>query len=507
MKALYLFERPLGLFIALFLVNLSLYGQGTQGTEEGAEKNVINGYYDQAVFYDPVSKTPYIETYLSIDGRSLEYEPNEAGKPRSKVEVTVIVQKGDSIVDFDKTVNSGPASQDSGEVRNLIDVKRFPLKSGAYQIEAVLKDLNTDSVQEFAIRSEIGVPNYGMDSLLFSQVQLLESFERAEKQSVYTKSGMRLIPYVANYYPPKVKQLSFYVELYNTQKVLGDTGKFALRYYLYDRDRKKMMEDYHRIRIRGAQEVVPVMSKMNIEKLPTGNYDLVVEARSTENELISRRSTFIQRHGTQEVDEEELLSRQDDLDETFVKDMDHADSLRMYLRSLAPISDRVEEELITDQVEVMDLETMKRFMYGFWFERNRRDPGTEWRKYKALVDHVNREYSAAYKKGFQTDRGETVLKYGRPDQIVERKHKTHSYPYEIWQYYEIGKYSNKRFVFYNTDLATGDYDLLHSDMPGELRNRRWKRDLQDRQNVMDNVDQEGTFDHYGREVDDLFRNP
>ncbi|MFB6259078.1 MAG: GWxTD domain-containing protein [Flavobacteriales bacterium] len=155
----------------------------------------------------------------------------------------------------------------------------------------------------------------------------------------------------------------------------------------------------------------------------------------------------------------------------------------------------------------MNLSTMKQFFYSFWVTRNKRDPEKEWLAYKKLVDHVNEEYGGTYEKGFQTDRGRVMLQYGKPDRIVERKNKPHSYPYEIWQYYEIGNFTNKRFVFYDTDLSGNDYSLLHSDMPGEIRNRRWRRHLQDRQNVMDKVDEEGVRDHYGREVNDNFKNP
>jgi hypothetical protein len=139
--------------------------------------------------------------------------------------------------------------------------------------------------------------------------------------------------------------------------------------------------------------------------------------------------------------------------------------------------------------------------------RKEEEPAKAWRQHKRLVDRANEEYEGTYEHGFQTDRGRVMVQYGEPDRIQKRTNKAHSYPYEIWQYYEIGRFTNKRFVFYDPDLVGNDYRLLHSDMPGELRNRRWRRDLQDRQNVMDDVDEERPRDHYGREVDDLFRNP
>lgn len=478
-----------------------------QEKEEEPEEKQVTGYFDQGVFYSPGAGTPFFETYVRIDGSSLNYEKDANGVNRSKLEVTVIVKDEDSIVDFDKTLTEVPPPTDSSQLLDMVDVKRFALEPGYYGVKVQLKDLHADSVREFSIHSEVALPDHKMDSLLFSDIQLVSDFQKSTEQSAYTKSGIRLIPYAAHYFPPKVEELSFYSELYNSKELLGDTGKFVLRYYLYDRDRKKVMSDYHQQKLRKVEEVAPLMARMGIEELPTGNYDLVLEARDMDNELLTRRSTFIQRHGEKGVDEERLLKERDKLEDSFVSEMNDEDSLRMYIRSLAPVSNTIEKDLIRNQVEVMDMETMKRFMFGFWHERDPERPEQKWKEYKMRVDHVNDEYGGSYKLGFDTDRGRTVLKYGRPDQIVERKNKTHSYPYEIWQYYKIGNYNNKRFVFYNTDLSTQDYDLLHSDMPGELRNRRWRRDLQDRQNVMDDVDQEDVFDHYGREVDDIFRNP
>lgn len=508
-------EKVLAIIFFLIPVLCVQAQEGEERAKKGAEEErfkqntqderVINGYYDQAVFYHP-DKGPYLETYITIDGGSIRYKSGKDGQKRPKVQVTVIVQRGDSVVDFDKTLTKGPAlNEKQDKVRNLVDVKRFLLDSGIYQVKAELKDLNADTVRTFSIRSTVKVPEFQRDSLRFSGVQLIDRHEKSSEQNAYTKSGLRLIPYVVNVYPKQVDKLSFYTELYNSHRRFADTTNFVFRYYLYDRKREKLLENYHGASVQKPGRVKPFLKGWNIEELPAGNYDLVLEIRANGNKLMTRRSTLVQRDGPESAKKERLLRKP--VEETFVRNMNSRDSLRMYLRAMRPIADRVEEGLITDQVEVMSLKTLKRFFYGFWYERNKKDPAKEWYEYKQLVDLANEKYGTVNKKGYQTERGRVMLQYGRPDRIVQRHNKAHSYPYEIWQYYKIGKYTNKRFVFYNTDLAGGEFNLLHSDMPGEMKNRRWRRDLQDRQNIMDNVDEEGTPDHFGREVDDLFRNP
>lgn len=78
-------------------------------------------------------------------------------------------------------------------------------------------------------------------------------------------------------------------------------------------------------------------------------------------------------------------------------------------------------------------------------------------------------YGNNFQDGFETDRGRVYLKYGAPSTHVVRENSPSEYPYEIWTYNKIGKYSNKRFVFYNPDLTNGAYRLLHSDVLGELK--------------------------------------
>lgn len=48
------------------------------------------------------------------------------------------------------------------------------------------------------------------------------------------------------------------------------------------------------------------------------------------------------------------------------------------------------------------------------------------------------------------------------------------YPYQIWTYNQIGSQGQVIFVFYDPDLITGEYPLLHSNRIGELQNRNWR---------------------------------
>ena len=120
---------------------------------------------------------------------------------------------------------------------------------------------------------------------------------------------------------------------------------------------------------------------------------------------------------------------------------------------------------------------------------------------------VERVYSNNFQEGFETDRGRVYLQYGAPTNIIKRDNSTNEYPFEIWVYNEIGKFSNKRFIFYNPDLVNNTYRLLHSDMVGELKNPGWQRELAKRTTAGGNVqDPNGNVDdQFGGNANEYFQ--
>ena len=102
--------------------------------------------------------------------------------------------------------------------------------------------------------------------------------------------------------------------------------------------------------------------------------------------------------------------------------------------------------------------------------------------------YLDKIYKNNFQAGFETDRGRVYLQYGSPTTVLQKDVASNEYPYEIWQYNKIGKFSNKRFIFYNPDLVNNAYRLLHSDMIGELKNPSWQLVLNNRNTSNGSVD-------------------
>jgi len=483
--------------LAITLLFISL-GTQLQG------KNLM-AYLSYTTFNNP-SEGPYIETYLSILAESIEYMLTEDGKFQGNVEVTIIFRQGEEIVDFDKYEIFSPSVDDSSQVAfTFVDQQRYLLKNGDYDMEISIADKNSGT-DPFITVEEISV-DYPIDEICFSDIELLESFHETQTPNIRSRGGYDFLPYVYNFYPQSVTKLMFYSELYNSQLELGKESKFLTSYYIESFETGQSLKDFQRNKRQSTGQVVSVLGEFDISYLPSGNYNLVVEARNRDNEVILKKKLFIQRSNPFiEFNMEDLAAVE--TQNSFVEHYTNKDSLGLYIRFLDPISTEMDRIFIKKHMKESDLETMQQFFLNFWKTRNPVDPQLAWENYLIEVKKVNASYSTPNTLGYDTDRGRTYLKYGAPNIISESYNEPAAYPYEIWQYYSLGdNQRNVRFVFYTHDIITNDFMLLHSDARGEVHNYRWQVYLHNRTYDPYNIDVSRYPDVWGSRVHDYWSNP
>jgi GWxTD domain-containing protein len=236
--------------------------------------------------------------------------------------------------------------------------------------------------------------------------------------------------------------------------------------------------------------------------LPSGNYNLVVEARNKENKLVADQRIFLQRSNPNvqaSLNELNALNVQN----SFVEKLT-ADSLNEYIKYLRPISSRIEVDYAINVTNAKELLNKQQFFLSFWQKRNLLNPEEEWNNYYVLVKEVNRLFKTQTRKGYATDRGRVYLQYGKPDSRLVYDREPSLYPYELWQYYKLNNRSNRRFVFTNTDLVSNNYALIHSDAIGEVRDDRWQTKLNKRNNMYNSFDQEKAVDQFGTNLRDAY---
>ena len=250
----------------------------------------LNAFMSYAVFSSPESG-PYVETYLTVEGTSVKYIPNNNGKLQASIQVIMLFRKGENIVNYDKYELNSPEVEDTTNLRfSFIDQQRYSLANGEYEFEIQIWDKNRDAKPFNSVQPLIvDIPS---DKVALSGIQLLASYSKSENPGILTKNGYDLIPYIFNYYPEKVNKITFYAEIYNAAKVLGEGEKYLVSYFIETAGKDKPLEKYVSQKRETASQLNVIFSEFDISELPSGNYNLVVKLKDKNNTLIGRNQVF-----------------------------------------------------------------------------------------------------------------------------------------------------------------------------------------------------------------------
>ena len=422
---------------------------------------------------------PYIETYLSVAGNSVKYNKTVNGKFQATVNILMTFKQNNEIKAFKKYELNSPEIDDTTKVNyEFVDEQRFQLPNGTYDFELQITD-KSKLVQSVPYSQSV-VMDFPSDKPSFSGIQLVKSFVKSEVPKTITKSGYDLVPYVYNFYPGSEGKMIFYSELYNMDKILPDGQKYVLSYFIESFETHMTLFEFARVKKDIVRPIGVILAEFNIENLATGNYNLVMEARNQQNEIVASQKIFFQRSNPEaKLTFTDLTS--ENATNTFADRITKLDSVKEFISCTFPISSGMERAFIRDVLKTSSLKELQQYFYGFWLRRNQNNPEQAWLAYKEQVKIANFNFKTPVKKGYQTDRGRIYLEYGPPNTRSERPSEPSTYPYEIWHYYTLSNSQrNKKFVFYSPDMVTNDYFLLHSDAIGEIHDYRWQIDLQSR---------------------------
>lgn len=475
-----------------------------------ANAGKLKAYFSYASFLSP-EKGPFLETYLTITGNSVVFKRNK-GKFQASVEVFITFSQNGKVITGNKYNILSPEISDTSETKpNFIDQQRFSLENGKYLMEISILDNNLSSKTPFNFSEEI-VINLNKDQITNSDIQLLESYSKAEKPGSLTKSGYNLVPYGINYYPQSTTKLSFYSETYNAEQVLGAQSKFVFLYYIEAFETLAKIDGFQFFSKQNSNKVNVLLGQMDITNLPSGNYNLVVELRDAANLVQSQKKTFIQRTNREaKIDLKDIAAV--DPDQTFISKYKNRDSLKTFIRCLWPISSITERDWQNNQIKKADVKTMQQYLYTFYKNRDYDNPEKAFKDYMDKVAKAHQMFKWGKTPGYMSDRGRVYLQYGEPDSRQEVVSEPDAYPYEIWQIYRIvdpvtgQMQTNKKFVFVNFELADNNYELIHSDARGEIKDARWQLRLKRRTQQKNNLDVEKANNYFGSGADDLFDNP
>lgn len=447
---------------------------------------------------------PYIEFTFIVGGNSVQYALNEQKKYEAAVEIRVDMMQADTLVKQLHYILSSDQFADSARADkpDFADVQNVPLPQGEYFLYFYVKDVHGDT--NWLTYIDKIMLDFPEDQLSTSKISLYKTIARPESQGLFVKYGYFLPPLYSNFVPETQYTLPFAVEVYNTQRILGN-GKLKAKCFIEDAYSRLMVNPNNVLDMTyDPKDVVLIFNEFNVFNLLSGNYFAVVELMDENDSLLHVDRIFFQKSNPSvqlNIDDYSNL----ELKGTFVEFDTNRKVLIDNVKCLFPISNYAERQFYEHRLKSIPTDQLQRFFYSFWLKRDPRNPGEAWQNYKKMVDLVERKYGSPQVRGYLTDRGRVMLQYGQPNEIHEVPSDPVTLPYEVWHYYYLHNQTNVKFVFYDPVLTGNDYELLHSNMYGEVSNPNWKmylvRKIQTQQDLYDPT----PVDYWGNDMDDYWK--
>lgn len=435
-----------------------------------SEAQTLKAFLYTANFNSPDNKS-YIETYLSFDVNSVHLIEDQNKKYYGELDIYIEILEDGNLIYNDHYSLKSPYFKDS-IFNNLlfIDQQRIAIPNGEYLLTIKVKDTHL-SDDMLVYNKEIKI-DFKENKLAISDITLIEKYKKTTEKNKLSKSGYDLTPYVSNFYPPTENTLSFYFEIYNTDKQVTTSKRYLLNTYIETFETKVSLFDFTKSKRMDAKEIQTSLLSFPIEKLPTGNYNLVCEIKDVENNSILQKKLFFQRSSPRHNKSMNDISSLD-IEGTFAEQITNIDSMLLYIDYLYPISTILENTFAENQKRYNDLLLMQKYFLNFWKGRSPFYPDKEWQNYLSVVKIVNKEFRNARIDGYRTDRGRVFLQYGAPNSRHKVDNSSANLPYEIWHYYKLKTQSDCKFVFVNEHLGIQDYRLTYSNVVGEVSNQQW----------------------------------
>jgi GWxTD domain-containing protein len=361
------------------------------------------------------------------------------------------------------------AIQDTSELRlnkDIIDKVAFSIPSGTYQCKFCIYDIkDAASADSFSWNLDAFAPN--KDKTYLSEIQLARSIKYSpnDNSSPFYKNQLIVQPNPSLIFSSENPVLFFYIEAYNLP-LLGLDNGYQLKYYVRDAG-QNIVKDVMPKTVLKKQVVNPSVEfgMLNVGKLASGTYNFEVELIRPDGEkIVNKEKRFYvfqakdllaaQKTGSGSALEESMFS--------------HADSTDIELEFLL-INYLLSKEEKDLHKQIQNLGEKRRYLFNFWKNRYPSDKvsNNQFRnEFLKRYQYANEKFRAFRLDGWRTDRGRVYMVYGPPSDIERYPNEPNLYPYEIWYYNDLQ--NGVKFVFADLE-GHNNYQLLHSDLDGELR--------------------------------------
>jgi GWxTD domain-containing protein len=454
------------LSISLFLFMQSMVAQVVLDTPK------LQAHIKQVAYQS--ESLAYSEVHLSIEANTINHTLKDS-LLQGSVEITIAYLQNDTVVHYNKSVVNTPLSKTP---TNFFVIKRTGIKAaGDYDMQVLIQDLSSAS-NSLLYNEKIRVLPVGAS---ISSPLLLANLQLSKESNDLVKNGyiLEALPY--DFYSKDKPQLNAYLELYGMDTIFDKS--YIISYMIVDQEDEsatKPLAIQYKNMI--ADAYTPVLLKMPIEDLPSGNYKFICSVRGRDLKVYYETSTEFQRSNPYlNLDEQPDITETDQskyLDQEFVGKLSD-EELHFAILAIAPLVDKTDGDIISATLSNPDKRARQLYLFNYWVKRQPINPELAYNAYMEIARAVDNTFRSGFRKGIETDRAYIYLKYGQPNDVIKEYNEPNAFPYEIWFYdgLEVQGQTNVKFLFYNPSKASQDFVLLHSTCYGETQNPRWEVEL------------------------------
>lgn len=460
--------------------------------EDSVRRNYIDAATDRGFFLDEEGGI-YMEYYIAVNERSMTFKPAGQGSYAGSVQADFVMKDLSSSREvFRKSLEIKSMLGDTSMSARMYSFAqlRAPANYDSIEITLKLKDNHVENSSETMIR-QTALPPRSPKALHFSSLRFFDKLYEAAPGDARARNGFVIPPVINDNYFESADTVRFFMELYNL-KALTEEPYFVAMYLTeanQDADEKNAAQKKV-IRPAMPEDYRFITGSFSVGELPSQTYAIHVVLKTNAGKELARKTERIFVHNPSVINRLDATEHYYDQVYGFPEE-----KLDEYLEAMKYLNTD-EEQLFVQSLQTY--EEKKKYFYAFWRDRetDRGDPMKEWRSYRNRIEYARQNFKSTYQPGWNTSRGRVLLTYGEPQDIQRFPIEHDKYPYEVWTYNHLDGQGGVIFVFYDRDLVTNSYPLLHSTLTGEVYNANWREMIMKSRRPNYNMDPSRNYDNF-----------
>ena len=415
--------------------------------------NDFRFYVDYATFYD--EDEAFVELYFMLPRYEMGRQDLDNGQLKGKYLMALNIYRDEEKV-YSKTLSIDDFANKADTIRStdfIPELHGLHLSGGQYRMNTLVRDMVSGKMAEKD--TYLKIPVYDLSELSLSDIQVASIVGRTDSENKFTKLGVYDIIPRAN--PEFDKYIGGFFTYFEVYKLTPD-AEYEFTSCLKDLN-GKIVKSNKSTTNKAPREYDILIDRMELTDVPGGIYHYHACIKDKKTGAIAEKSKQIYMIREEEINVEMY-------DQYVELQHEQLDSL---YRILQPLMSNTELK----NYKNANLDGKRHIFIEFWRRRdsNMSTPVNEY--YVDIMQRIDYAYEqfTYLNKGPRSERGRVLLKYGYPTEVGRGAMGGNIKDHEIWVY--EGMRGKIKFIFCDTQ-GRGYYELIHSDMEGEISNENWQ---------------------------------